>query len=748
MPISSKIADQPRCQTVLLDVQGMHCAGCASHVEQALAGIAGVCRVQVNLLTNQASVEFDPDKAGLDALTAAVRKAGYSASPVDDALNPGDTLRQQQAVETAAWQRRLIAGAVMLAPLLWLTHFAAISAAPAFWSRVLLATAMQFYLGWPYLAGAWQRLRHASANMDTLVALGTTTAYVAGLAGHSMYFADAGMILTFITLGKFLETKTKGRASEAIRKLFDMAPREATVLRGERTLRVPIAAVAIGETIIVAPGEKVPLDAHIIAGASSVDEAWLTGESIPADKQSGDEILAGTINLQGSLTARVLRPAGKTALAQVIAMVHRAQESKTTAGRVADRVVAWFVPAVLVIALVTLAAWGLAAENWPQALASTVAVLVVACPCALGLATPTAILVGSGRGAELGIFIKEPRALEQAGRLTTVLLDKTGTITLGQPEVTAVLPVEGVSAAQLLATAAAAERLSRHPLSQAIVAAAAGRKGTVPFSLTRKLGQSPETRADSLETIPGSGVRAQSETGLILVGNQRLMEASDVDCTALLATMDSLRAAGQTPLLVAAGRRLLGIIALADAVAPHSAEAVQQLKSLGVEVCLLSGDHSTTAHAVAGQVGIVQVIAEVLPGDKQAVVRRLQAAGQVVAMVGDGINDAPALAAADLGIAIGSGADVAIETADIVLIRRDLRAVPEAIALSRATLRTIRQNLAWAFIYNMMLVPVAAGILAPWGGFCLPPAAAAAAMAVSSVSVVANSLLLKRRKLV
>ncbi len=737
-------------QHVLLDVQGMHCAGCASRVEKALCGAPGVRSARVNLVTNQASVEYDAAQVDPQGLVSAVAGGGYSAAVVPGLEDLGSTLVENEVREATAWRRRLVAGVVLLVPLVWLTHSGRPSGPALAWWQFALATPLQLYVGWPYFVGAWRRLRHGSTNMDSLIALGTGVAYLAGLndlvrqvggaAGSGalahgvMYFADAGMILTFITLGKFLEVKAKGRASQAIRRLLDLTSPEASVLRDEKPQRVPVRAVMVGETIVVRPGEKVPLDAEVLSGSSSVDQSWLTGESIPVEKRPGDEILAGTINGQGGLTARVLRPAGQTALAQVIELVRRAQESKTEVGRLADRVVAWFVPAVLLVAAAALLGWGLLAGDWSLALSSAVAVLVVACPCALGLATPTAVLVGSGRGAELGILIKEARALELAGRLTTVVLDKTGTVTLGRPKVTATEPCPGVATDELLAFAAAAERLSQHPLGAAVVAEAEARGIAIPA-------------VQDLQVIPGQGVQARCEDRIILVGNERLMRDSWIDLDAQRETVRSMRRQGQTPLWVAVDGRRLGVVAVSDPLAPNSREGVEQLKSLGLDVQLLSGDNEITAGAVAAEVGIESVKAEVFPDQKQQVVHELQESGRVVAMVGDGINDAPALAAADLGIAIGSGADVAIEAADVVLVRQDLRGVARAIALSRATLRTIKQNLAWAFFYNVLLLPVAAGVLIPVFGLRLPPAAAAAAMAASSVSVVANSLFLRRRKL-
>ena len=784
-------------QRANLDIEGMRCASCTARVEESLCRVPGVAWARVNLVTHEAVVEFDPQRTTTAALVDAVAAGGYSAQPIDKTEDLGQRLGDREAREAAGWRRRLAVAVVLLVPLVWMAHFSRFSGMAALGWQFVLSTPIQLYVGWPYFAGALKRLRHLSTDMDTLVALGTGTAYAAGLAalvrgwsaagtahthGGAMYFTDAAMILTFITLGKYLESKARGRASQAIRKLLDLSPPEANVLRGSRIERLPIRTVLPGETILVRPGEKVPLDARVESGESSVDQSWLTGESISVQKRPGDEILAGTLNGQGSLRAEVLRAAGQTALDQVIELVRRAQESKTDLGRLADRVVAWFVPAVLTIAAASLLVWGLVVGNWPMAIEATVAVLVVACPCAVGLATPAAVLVGSGRGAELGILIKEARALETAGRLTTVVLDKTGTLTQGRAKVTAVYPAAGVAVEELLAVAAAAERLSQHPLAEAVVAEAESRGIAVP-------------QADDLEVIAGRGIRVRLGQRQVFVGTQQLMasqgikideipggEASpvspnngessvspgghagglngnreDLARVSLTPTLSrrergpedeaaGMESDGQTQLWVAADHQLLGLLGLSDPVSPNSREAVQQLKAMGLAVQLLSGDHRAAAEAIARQVDIETVVAEVRPDEKQQVVRRLQQAGQVVAMVGDGINDAPALAAADLGIAIGRGSDVAIEAADVVLAGADLRGVARAIALSRATLRTIRQNLAWAFGYNLLLIPLAAGVAAPIG-IHLPPAAAAAAMAASSVSVVTNSLLLRRRKL-
>jgi Cu+-exporting ATPase len=729
--MSTKSEPQPAhiaAERVLLNIEGMHCAGCVGRVERALASVQGVTEAHANLATNQASVVFDPKQAKLPQLTAAVEQAGYKAEPITKTAERSD-LASREDREADAWRNRLIVGLAGLVPLWFLHH--------GVW-QLVLGTILQGYVGWPYFVGAIKRLRHGSSNMDTLVALGTGAAYGAGVygwlaTGGSMYFMDAAMILAFITLGKLLETRAKGRASAAIRRLLDLTEPTATVMRGNEPIRVPLDAVRVGQSILVRPGERVPLDARIVSGMGGVDQSWLTGESLPVEKGPGDEILAGTLNGQASFVSQVIRPAGETTLAQVIDLVRRAQESKAGVQRLADRVVASFVPAVLLIALVTLLAWGLAGHDWTRGLSATIAVLVVACPCAMGLATPAAVLVASGRGAELGIFIKDAQALEAAGAVRAIVLDKTGTVTLGQPQVTHVLPAEGVKRDELLSIAAAAERQSQHSLAACIVKAAEDAHVTIP-------------PAERLEVIPGQGVQAWSQAQRVLVGNERLFAANGIEIASISTELDRLRHEGATPLVVAIDRRLLGIIAVADAIAPHSREAIDRLQSLGMKVLLVSGDHRQAVEAIARQVGIQDVIAEVLPADKQRVVKQIQTDGAQVAMVGDGINDAPALAAADVGIAIGSGADVAVEAADIVLVGSDLRGVVRTVVLARATLRTIRQNLAWAFGYNLLLIPLATGLFVPLAGWSLPPVAAAAAMAASSVSVVANSLLLRVRR--
>jgi Cu+-exporting ATPase len=722
-------------EQVRLEVTGMHCASCVARVEKALRQVPGVVTAHVHLGMSQATVQFDAERTSSVQLAEAVQAAGYRA-------RPAPTWQEQEAHqdnESTFWRMRLIIAAAIL-PFLILIHW--VTPLPErgnAWLLFVCATPLQIVVGGPFFAGAWTRLRHGAVSMDTLVALGTGVAYAAGVGGlvtqsHTMGFVDAGMILTFITLGKYLESKAKSRASLAIRRLLDLSPQQATVLRDGRHQRVLVGDVGVGERILVRPGERIPLDAEILQGQSDIDESWLTGESVPAARQPGDSIYSGTINGQAALTAKVTRDASHTALAQIIELVRRAQESKAGVQRVADRLVTWFVPAVLFVAVVTFLLWASAGDP-AMALSCMVAVLVVACPCALGLATPTAIMVGSGRGAELGILIKDAHTLETAGQITTVVLDKTGTITAGRPEVVAVEPAEGVSESKLITWTLAAERLSTHPQARAII------------EYARERVSDPAKPAD-LVVRPGQGIEAVCEGRSVLVGNEALLQQHDVEIPDdLRQRVEARRSFGQTALWVAVNQELLGLIYTADVERPTSAAAVNALRHLGVRLIMLSGDHRETAETIAARVGISEVCAQLRPSEKHDAINQLRESGERVAMVGDGINDAPALVAADVGVAIGSGADVAIEAADIVLTRNDLGAVPQAIALSRATLRTIRQNLVWALAYNVVLLPLAAGIAMPLWSVRVPPVLAAAAMAASSVSVVTNSILLRHKRL-
>ncbi|MBI2479159.1 MAG: copper-translocating P-type ATPase [Planctomycetia bacterium] len=673
----------------------------------------------------------------MQAIIAAVTNAGYRASiPIAEVSK---SFRDREQAELADWRLRLVLGIALLVPLMLVSHWTSLDPKIRAWCQFALATPLQFYVGWPFLIGACRRLKHKSANMDTLVALGTGTAYAAGiyhLIAHAsgMMFVDAGMIVTFITCGKYLEAKAKGRASDSIHKLMSLAPDIAAVERDTQVETVSTHEVAVGEVIVVRPGERVPLDSTIISGFGSVDESWLTGESLPIEKQAGDKLFAGTINGEGAFKARVTATADATSLAQVIELVRRAQESKPHIQHLADQIVAWFVPAVLSIAAVTLLAWGLAGD-WTIGLSCAVAVLVVACPCALGLATPTAVLVASGRGAELGILIKDARSLEIGGQLTTIVLDKTGTITAGKPVVVAVSANAGVDETSLVTDAASVEQLTTHPLGTSIVGYA------------RDHGL-PTASAGQLTTWPGEGIEANVNSRRIAIGNELLMErvgATKRETTR--AMIDAHRANGETALLIARDGAHVGTIFVADELPPTSIEAIANLKRLKLRVMMLTGDKQATANAVAKRIGLDEVIAEVRPDEKEGVIRQLQQAGEIVAMVGDGINDAAALTTADLGIAIGSGADVAIESADIVLVHRELLGIPMALQLARQTRRTIMQNLAWAFAYNVALIPLATGAFIPLLGVRVPPSLAAAAMALSSISVVTNSLLLRIRRL-
>jgi Cu+-exporting ATPase len=742
---------------LLFDVEGMHCASCVGRVEQALAAVAGVTQVHVNLAIGQASVQRDPRLASVPQLLAAIDIAGYHGKLLTAAENTAQRLIERTSREARGWRNRLIVAAVLLASLMIVEHVGGWASSVQLAVQLVLATILQIYVGGPYLVGAVKQLRRLSSNMDTLVALGTWAAWLAGAApllglseltvGHTgMTFMDAGMILTFITLGKYLETRAKGRASEAIRRLLDLAPRQAIRWRNLQLETVPIEQVQPGDVIVVRAGDKIPLDAEVISGSSDVDESWLTGEPLPVTKSAGTTIFAGTVVGQGSLHARVLRPVGETTLAQIVELVRHAQESKADVQRLADAVVAWFVPAVLLLAAATLATWWLVIGDRSMAISNCVAVLVVACPCALGLATPTAVMVASGRAARLGILIKDAQALEIAGCVDTVVLDKTGTITQGQPEIVLVEPDPGFHEPELLSMAAAAAGMSNHPLSAAIVRRAKSAGLVVPAG-------------DSLQNFPGEGVQANIAGRQVLVGNAACLARHSVrfdqpsgnppESLAEIAvgkTIGEVRAEG-TPIFVAIDGRFAGTLWATDRAAPESSAAIAQFKKLGLHVWMLTGDRLEVAQAISREVGIDHVQAGMKPGDKHAAIERLQREGRTVAMVGDGINDAPALAAADVGIAIGAGADVAIESADIVLVRRNLLDAAAAIRLSRVTLRTIRQNLGWAFFYNLLLLPLAAGMLIPVFHLHLPPVLAAAAMALSSVSVVANSLRLRYRRL-
>ena len=737
---------------VELPITGMTCANCAATVERTLnRKVPGVVQANVNFATERATVEYIPGVASVAAMIRAIEEAGYGVVQAAAQEQMEDIEAQARQAEIADQTRKFWVGVAFALPLFLLSmarDFGLLGPwAHAPWINGLflaLATPVQFYTGWDYYVGSYHALRNRTANMDVLVAMGSSVAYLYSLVvllfpteGQHVYFETSAVIITLIKLGKLLEARAKGKTGEAIRKLMGLRPKTARVVRDGAEVDVPVEGVRVGDLVLVRPGERVPVDGVIVEGHSAVDESMLTGEPIPVDKSPGDELTGATINRQGLLKFEATRVGAETALAQIVRLVQEAQGSKAPIQRLADRVAGIFVPAVITIALVTLAVWWAVSGDFTAAMIRLVAVLVIACPCALGLATPTAIMVGTGKGAELGILFKNSEALETAHRLQVVVLDKTGTITRGEPSVTDV--VGNDSRFDLLRLAASAERGSEHPLGQAIVAEAEA-QGLAP------------AEPQDFEAVPGKGIRAQVKDHTVLVGKPEWLEAESIPLGDLATEVERLQAEAKTAVVVAVDKEAVGVLGVADTLKEGSAEAVAQLHALGLEAVMLTGDNHRTAEAIATQVGIDRIVAEVLPADKAAQVKRLQSEGRLVGMVGDGINDAPALAQADVGIALGTGTDVAMETADVTLMRGDLRSVPQALALSRATLRTIKQNLFWAFFYNVILIPVAAGALypIPWVPSILRqlhPVLAAFAMAFSSITVVSNSLRLRRARL-
>lgn len=757
---------------VELPLLGMTCANCANTIERRLNKVDGVLSAGVNYASERATVRYAPGAVTRADLVAAVRQAGYDVVTAVSGPTATDTLEDAEAEARAAelrhQQRRLIVGLIFSLPLFLLSmgrDFGLLGEwAHANWVNWLffvLATPVQFYVGWDYYVGAYKSLRNGSANMDVLVALGTSVAYFYSVAvlialtfdwhdlGHHVYFETSAAIITLIVLGKLLEVRAKGRTSEAIKKLMGLQAKTARVVRDGQEQDIPIAEVVVGDLVIVRPGEKAPVDGVVVDGRSSMDESMITGESLPVAKNVGDTIIGATINKQGLIKFEATKVGRQTALAQIIKMVEQAQGSKAPIQRAVDRVSAYFVPAVVAIALVTFIIWYVVTGDFVAALIRLTAVLVIACPCAMGLATPTSIMVGMGKGAEQGILFKNSAALEQVHKLNAIVLDKTGTITKGEPAVTDILisdfglrrPQSEIAnpKSEILRLAASAERGSEHPLGEAIVRAAqqAGLELSEPAAF---------------EGIAGHGIRAQVDGHEVLLGNLRLMQQSQVHLNGLEAKAQTLQEEAKTAMWLAIDGQASALIGVADTIKEGSKEAVTALKAQGLTVVMMTGDNEATAQAIAAEAGITRVMAEVLPGDKAEYVRQLQAEGYIVGMVGDGINDAPALAQADVGLAIGTGTDVAMETADVTLMRGDLRSVPQAIRLSKATMRNIRENLVWAFGYNTALIPIAAGVLAPFAwapDFLrqLHPILAAGAMAFSSVSVVGNALRLRRLKL-
>jgi P-type Cu+ transporter len=745
----------------VLDIDGMTCAACVNRVEKALSRVGGVSGATVNLAAETATVEFDPARASLDTLRDAVAKAGYTAKahlagPPANAYGPTrpstvgapkdeDRAAKERALRALArrWKLSLVTGlglmAVMYVPIYpdtmdWLMPLI-----------LVVATVVQFWAGAPVYRAAWAAARHRTTNMNTLVALGTSVAYGysafvtlwPGLAGSwglplHVYFETALVVIALVLLGRWLEQRARGRTADAIRALVGLAPKTARVLRDRVETDIPVDDVVLADQVRVRPGEKVPVDGIVVQGSSAVDESMLTGEAAPVPKAAGDTVIGATVNRTGTLVVEATAVGADSTLAQIMRLVENAQAGKVPMQKLADRVAAIFVPLVLLAAAGTFTGWaifGPTQTHLTLAIGTAVAVLIIACPCALGLATPTAVMVGTGRAAELGILISNPEALETAHHLTAVLLDKTGTITHGRPGLAGLIALDR-PVDELLSLVAAAETGSEHPVGEALVAAARARD-LEPPSMT------------DFEAVPGHGISARVTGIQVLVGNAAHLRANGIDTAELESRAQECARRGETPMYVGADGCLTGLVSVADTIKPHAADAIAQMKALGLEVWMLTGDNAVTAAAIAGQVGIDHVVAEVLPADKAAQVTRLHDAGRVVAMVGDGINDAPALATADLGIAIGTGTDVAIAASDITLVGGDLRGIVSAIALSRRTVTTIRQGLGWAFAYNVLLIPVAAGALYGFHRILLDPVLASAAMAMSSVSVVSNALRLR-----
>jgi Cu+-exporting ATPase len=744
---------------IQIPIEGMTCASCVNRIERFLRKTDGVEEATVNLATEVATIRYLPDAAGRAELVAAIEAAGYDVKPVAEASADVAPLSLADEADAEALERAREARDLLVRSLVSIAASVAIMVA-MFWPQTTVAmtdinklvlwpaTFIQFWAGGRFYRAAFRVLRHGGTNMDTLVAVGTSAAWAysvfvtmypeivhqAGLHPET-YFASSPITLALILLGRWLEARAKGQTTGAIRRLMGLQATSARLVRGEVEEDVPLESVQVGDLLRVRPGEKVPVDGRVVEGGSAVDESMLTGEAMPASKGVGDEVIGATLNTTGTFVMRATRVGRETALANIVEMVKRAQGSKAPIQRVADRISEIFVPVVLAVAALTFAVWFLGGPEPRITLALTafITVVVIACPCAMGLATPTAIMVGTGRGAEAGILIRGGEALEGAHRVTAVVFDKTGTLTAGKPSVGEVVAVPGVAESEVLDLAGSAEKGSEHPVGAAVLARA----------LERELGFLPVT---DFQAVGGHGVEAVVDGRRVRVGTARFLSENGVDIAPLAGEAERASAAGMTPIWVAADERLLGFLTVVDAVKPEAHAAVDALHAEGLEVWLVTGDEERTARAIASRVGIPQerVLANVLPGDKAAAIERLQERGLVVAMVGDGINDAPALARADIGVAIGTGADVAIEASDITLVGGDPRGVAGAISLSRATMRTIRQNLFWAFAYNVVLIPVAMGALFPAFGILLNPAMAAGAMAMSSVSVVTNSLRLRR----
>ncbi|MFQ4143498.1 heavy metal translocating P-type ATPase [Chlorogloeopsis sp. ULAP02] len=744
-------------ENINLKLRGMSCASCAKNVEDAIQSLPGVNACSVNFGAEQATVQYNPQQTNLEGIQQAIKEAGYSAYPLQEQeIMSAQTDAEQEArqAESRKLKRRLILGGVITTILVigglpmmtgihipwipdWLHH-------PLL--QLVLTAPIQFWSGESFYQGAWKAFKRHTATMDTLVALGTSAAFFYSLfptffpgfflnqgLSPDVYYEISAVVITLILLGRLLENRAKGQTSEAIRKLMGLQAKTARVIRNGQEIDLPIAEVVEGDVILVRPGEKIPVDGEIVDGSSTIDEAMVTGESLPVKKQPGDEVIGATINKTGSFKFRATRVGKDTFLAQIVKLVQQAQGSKAPIQKLADQVTGWFVPVVIAIAIATFILWYNFMGNVTMALITTVGVLIIACPCALGLATPTSIMVGTGKGAENGILIKGAESLEMGHKLQTIVLDKTGTITQGKPTVTDFVTVSGTANGNelnLLSLAGSVERNSEHPLAEAVVNYAQS--------------QGVELKdAQDFEAIAGSGVQGYVSNQWVQIGTHRWMNELGIDTQQLQEDWDRLEYLGKTVIWIAVDNKIQGIMGIADAVKPSSVNAIRTLQKMGLEVVMLTGDNRRTAEVIAREVGIKRVFAEVRPDQKAETVEQIQSEGKIVAMVGDGINDAPALAQADVGIAIGTGTDVAIAASDITLISGDLQGIVTAIQLSRATIRNIRQNLFFAFIYNVAGIPIAAGILFPFFGWLLSPIIAGAAMAFSSVSVVTNALRLR-----
>lgn len=735
------------------NIEGMTCASCAQTIEKATQKLRGVNLSSVNLATEKLVVEYDPGMVNLTDIIKAVMDSGYEAHEEVATADTVDQDKEKKQKEIKSLWNRFLISALFSAPLLYIAMGHLVNAPlPDFINPMMNPEAfaiVQLVLTLPVVVvnskiyrNGFKALSKGHPNMDSLIALGTSAAFLYGVFAtvmillgevayaNELYFETAAVILALIVLGKYLETLTKGKTSEAIKKLMGLAPKTALVVRNGKESEISIDEVVVGDIIVVRPGGKMPVDGVVIEGLTSVDESMLTGESIPVEKKSGDEVIGASINKNGTIRYKATKVGKDTALSQIIKLVEDAQGSKAPIAKMADIISGYFVPIVIAIAILSAIAWYFAGQTGVFALTIAISVLVIACPCALGLATPTAIMIGTGKGAEHGVLFKSGTALETTHKLNTIVFDKTGTITEGKPKVTDIITAEGISETELLTLSASAEKGSEHPLGEAIVNNAE-EKGLAFL------------KTETFNAIPGHGIEVTINGQHLLLGNKKLMDERHIGLGNLASASDALASQGKTPMYIAKDGKIAGIIAVADTVKESSLRAIKKLHKMGIEVAMITGDNKRTAEAIAKQVGIDRVLSEVLPEDKSNEVKKLQDGGKKVGMVGDGINDAPALAQADVGIAIGSGTDVAIESADVVLMRSDLMDVPTAVELSKSTIRNIKENLFWAFAYNILGIPFAMGVVYAFGGPLLSPVIAAAAMSFSSISVLLNALRLK-----